>query len=167
MARMILRLSALAAALILIGPAGAQSSKVGGLEGHWVLAHQSYGKGTSNLAKRAPDLHLEIGVALGASEVTVWSGAEPPHPWPSMIVAKQAAPSQVLDREVDIDGGHISARYRIAPPTEDGLTLDISESYSLAAAGDALIGTYTVQLSRDGKPRGSFVLHRRFVRAPR
>jgi hypothetical protein len=168
MVRLALRLAVLAATLVFtIGHLSAQSSKPGPLEGKWVLAEQSYGKGTSNLAKRAPGLHLQIGVGLGTPDVTVWSEGEPPQPWPSMTVDKAVAPSEILERTVDVDGGHLSARYRVSPPAEDGLTLDISEIYSLSAGGDALNGTYTVHLSRDGEPRGSFVLHRRFVRAPR
>lgn len=168
MGRTALHLAVLAAVLIYaIGHTGAEPLKPDLLEGKWVLVEQSYGKGTSNLAKRAPGLHLQISVALGTPEVTVWSDGESPQPWPSMTVDKAATPSEVLERTVDLNGGSLSARYRVTPPTEGGFTLDISETYSLSAGGDALNGTYTVKLSRDGEPRGSFMLHRRFVRAPK
>lgn len=159
------RLSAIAALVAL----ASICVHAGPLEGRWRLAEQTYESGGSNLAERAPVLHLDVAEEPGHTNVTVWSGVDArlARSWPAMVIDGLPPNIQILERSVDAAAGTLHSRYRIEPPSSEGNTVDIVEDYALSAAGDELKGTMTVELSRDGEPRGSFVLHRRFVREPR
>jgi hypothetical protein len=155
--------------VLVVVVAHAEPRAIDGLDGRWVLAEQTYGRGASNLAERAPDLHLDVAVDLDRADVKVWSGGEVRRalPWPAVVAGGTPARLDVLEKSVDAGQGKLRTSYRIRPPTEDGLTLDILEQYSLTDDGESLEGTVTVRMTRRGEPRGSFVLHRRFVREPR
>jgi hypothetical protein len=159
----------LAASLLALLAVASRAAPPDGLAGRWVLAEQTYGKGGSNLAARAPDLRLDVAVDLERTEVKIWSGGDAALalPWPAVVAEGASAELQVLEKTVDAGAGSLRTRYRIRPPTDDGLTLDVVEVYTLDVKGDALNGTVTVEMSLRGEPRGGFVLHRRFVREPR
>jgi hypothetical protein len=147
----------------------AESPAEGSLRGLWVLAEQTYQKSGSNLARRSPELHLDVSVDLNLTEVKVWSGndARTARSWPAVLAGETAAQIEMLEKTVDVKTGNLRTHYRIHPPDEDGLTVDILEVYALEPDGESLNGTLTVKLSRGDQPRGSYVLHRRFVREPR
>jgi len=160
----------LASLLVLLAVgAHAEAPPEGALLGRWVLAEQTYQKGGSNLARRSPDLHLDVSVDLNLTEVKIWSGrdARSARPWPAVVAGGTAAQIEVLEKTVDDKTGKLRTHYLIHPPDEDGLTVDILEVYTLARDAESLNGTVTVKLSRGDRPRGSYVLHRRFVREPR
>lgn len=135
------------------------------IEGRWVLVEQTYGQGATNLAPRAPALHLDVATGLDAPRVLVWTGEQEARPWPAVPADGTPAVLEVLAKDVHADGLH--SEYRLSPPSGIGWTLDMTESYALDPDSGELVGKLSVSMSREGEPRGSFVLHRRFERVSR
>jgi hypothetical protein len=164
MGRLARSLAVVAAVVALAAPS---LSGTPSIEGRWVLVEQSYGRGDSNLARRAPDLHLDVIGGLDTTRVLVWSGADDGDalPWPAVVTREAPATLEILEKNVE--SGRLHSRYLLRPPTEDGLTLEMVETYTLDPDGGALAGELSVRMFRQGEPRGSFVLHRRFERVSR
>lgn len=155
-----------AALLLLMLPAAALAS--GTIEGHWVLVEQNYGKGKANFAPRDAVVHLEFAVEGAALTAKVWEGESRAAAvaWPAFDAGAGLLPLQMEERRIDRRSGTARAEYVVQPDPPDGVVLRIVEDYRVADKGASLIGTTTVFFLRGGEPRGSYVLHRRFERAP-
>jgi len=163
-----LALTLVLAVLVMVQPALA-SDLPGSIEGQWTLVHQTYGEGDWNLAGLDRPVHLEILLARGAPQVRIWAGADKAAalPWPAWVADTEPRPLTLMERTLDPAAGLLRARYRITPTdSNDGLVLEIEENYKVTRDGavDVMIGKLIVRFIREGKPRGSYVLHRRFER---
>jgi len=155
--------------IALVGLCGsAQVLAAGTLEGRWELVEQHYGEGKANQAPREEPVWLEFshdGEKLNAS---IWAGTSRSQavPWPALAIGDDRRPVRVEETSTGPLLDRIRAVYTVEPAPGDGTVLEIVETYRLADDGKALEGTVTVSFFRDGKPRGSYVLHRRFERRP-
>lgn len=158
-ARRRVRVGAVLAACLL----GVAIATAGDLEGRWTMTRQTYENGAGNLADPSRALLLEF-AADGVVEISPGDGTT--YPWPVFADDEGPLPLEMLERSVDLPGGAVRVRYRVRPAAGDPLVLDVVESYRVETDGDVLSGTMTVAFVRDGKPRGEYVLHRRFEREP-
>jgi hypothetical protein len=151
--------------LLLLALSGALA---GTLEGHWVLVEQNYGKGKANFAPLDAPVHLEFVMEGAEMAGKVWEGESraAAAAWPAFDAGDGLLPLQMERRRIDPLAGVARAEYMVQPSPPDGVILEVVEEYRLADKGDALVGTTTVSFVRDGEPRGSYVLHRRFERRP-
>jgi hypothetical protein len=156
---------AVAATMLLLAGAAAQA---GSLEGHWVLVEQNYGKGGSNLAPLERPVHIEFLTEGSGLTATIWAGEgrEAAVSWPAVISPDGLLPIDLKQRRIDRGSGTVRAEYEVRPESSEGLVLRIVEEYRLSEKGAALSGTTEVSFLRDGEPRGSYTLHRRFERRP-
>jgi hypothetical protein len=140
----------------------------GTLEGHWVLVEQNYGKGKANFAPLDAPVHLEFVMEGAEMAGKVWQGESRASAaaWPAFDAGGGLLPLQMERRRIDPLAGVARAEYMVQPSPPDGVILEVVEEYRLTDKGDALVGTTTVSFVRDGEPRGSYVLHRRFERRP-
>lgn len=154
-------------ALVLVAAAFSGQAVAGSLEGRWKLEDEHYGEGGGNLAARKAPVFLEISPRPGEPAVYVWMGDDPGRAvaWPAYLSGEQSQPVEILERSLDLLGGRIRVRYRVRSAPGDELVLEIVEQYALAGDGESLQGSATVSFLRGDEPRGSFVLHRRFVRS--
>jgi hypothetical protein len=86
--------------------------------------------------------------------------------WPAFDAGSGLLPLQIETRTLGRSSGLVRADYTVEPSPSDGLLLRVVEEYRLAEDGNSLVGEVTVTFLRDGQSRGSYVLHRRFERAP-
>ncbi len=154
-------------ALLLI-PFSAPALASGTIEGHWILVEQNYGKGKANFAPQDALVHLEFGVEGAGLTARVWEGENraAAATWPAFDAGDGLLPLQIEERRIDRRSGTARAEYVVQPDPPDGVVLRIVEDYRVADKGASLIGTTTVFFLQGGEPRGSYVLHRRFERAP-
>jgi hypothetical protein len=140
----------------------------GSLEGHWVLVEQNYGHGKANFAPQDKPVHIEF--TMEGAELTgrIWSGEGRVKGvrWPAFDAGDGLLPLHLERYRIDPQSGMVRAEYEVRLSNMTGLVLRVTEDYSLSDAGDALVGMVTVSFERDGKPGGSYVLHRRFERTP-
>jgi hypothetical protein len=157
----------LALALLLVGLVMTSAAASGDLTGRWVLVESTYERGSQNLAPALEGHGLECGSSPGGMRIRTWTGADPDalHDWPAVIVGGRALEAEVLTRRIDPSTGVLEATVRIPARRPGDLTLEVGESYRLAEDGEALTGTVTVRMWRDGEPRGGYVLHRRYARS--
>lgn len=136
--------------------------------GEWKLVEQSYGEGQANLiAEEAQQLRI-IFVRQGAEiqgRIRTAGGDDPGLPWPR-LVSDVARTVHVEEKRFSAKQDRVRARYRVDPSPGDDLVLIVTEEYSVVEGGAALVGTVRVEFERDGQDRGSYLLHRRFERAP-
>ena len=153
-----------ALATFLATPALARTS----LEGRWRLVEQRYGAGGSNLANLDAPVRLEFRRQGAGLTCRIWAGhaVQQARAWPAFVSA--TPPAAVMTDELAVDPARASARarYRVDTSDDDDLILHIVEDYRVEPSSGALVGTVTVTLVDDGKPRGSYVLHRRFEKEP-
>jgi hypothetical protein len=150
----------------LCGPPPAVSA--GSLEGRWELVEQRYGKGAANQAPREEPVWLEF-VQLGERlEASIWVGSSRSQAvaWPALAAEETQLPARVEELATGPLLDRVRAVYTVEPAEGEGTRLEVVESYRLGADGETLEGTVTVSFYRDEKPRGSYVLHRRFERRP-
>ena len=140
----------------------------GSLEGRWVLVEQHYGEGRSNLAPDDRPVKLEFSLEGNRLTGRVWAGDAEANavPWPAAPVKGEPVPAQVRDYSSSPRLDRVRVEYSAEPAPGDGLVLEIVEEYRLVDEGKTLEGSVTVAFVRDGEPRGSYVLHRRFEREP-
>jgi hypothetical protein len=141
----------------------------GSLEGQWTLVHQTYGEGERNLAGLDRPVQLEILLSRGAPQVMIWAGADKASAlsWPAWTAETDSRSLVLMERTLDPAAGLLRARYRIPPAnSKDNFVLEIEENYKIMQEGtvDVMVGKLIVQFIREGKPQGSYVLHRRFER---
>ena len=156
---------ALLALLLLLVPASSPGLT---LEGSWDLVEQTYGEGSNNLADLDRPVRLELTREGARVRGKIWSGGDRSRrmDWPAFANDAGPLPVEVLELEANIMEGRIRARYRVTPSPTDKLVLEVVEQYELSEDGRALVGSMMVTFTSDGAERGSFVLHRRFVRTP-
>ncbi len=156
---------AVVACLVLATPVAHAQSVLG----EWKLVEQTYGDGKSNLvAPSAPGVRLELfregtriqgrisGGGRGAADMS----------WPR-LVADDSRAIHVEEKRLSTPEDQVLVRYRVDPSPGDDLILEVTEEYRVVDDGRALVGTVRVEFRRDGKERGSYVLHRRFERTSR
>ena len=156
------------AALCVFAGASAPVAAGGGLGGHWKLVEQTYGAGDQNLAPRGEGLHLDVGVGVREGQVSTWVDGAPDdvRAWPAIFVRDTPATVEVRTRVVDPRTGTLTATYRVNSREPGGLVLEIEEAYALDPDGAFLAGRVSIEMFRDGEPRGGYELRRRFERAP-
>ena len=112
----------------------------------------------------------DYGVSFEGDGLTarVWEGESraAAATWPAFDAGAGLLTLQIEERRIDRLSGTARAEYVVQPDPPDGVVLRIVEEYRVADKGASLIGTTTVFFQRGGEPRGSYVLHRRFERAP-
>lgn len=147
-------------------PPGAEAAAGGNMEGRWQLREQTYGRGNANLADFANPLMIEFTSGIDGWLASVWVGeeAESVFPWPSFVADRGPLPVRVLERRTGPGASSAMVRYLVRPSEEDALVLDIIEEYSVGVSGENLDGTMTVTFTVNGETRGSYVLHRHFVK---
>jgi hypothetical protein len=140
----------------------------GSIEGHWILVEQNYGSGKANFAPQDEPVHFEFAMEGGELSGKVWEGENrsTAASWPAFDAGDGLLPLQIEERRIDRQSGIIRAEYVVQPDPPDGVVLRIVEDYHVADKGESLVGTTTIYFKRDGEPRGSYVLHRRFERRP-
>jgi hypothetical protein len=151
--------TALLWSLLAVSTAGAAT-----LEGRWILVEETYGAGGADLTRHKPPLTIEFAREGGSLAGTIReSPAVAAQRWP--IAGPAGAPIAAGDLEVALGPGEdrVRARY-LTPENDDRFRLHVVEEYRVSEDGAYLIGTMTVTFLREGEPRGSFVLHRRFER---
>jgi hypothetical protein len=138
------------------------------VEGRWLLVEQHYGEGRSNLAPDEEPVKLEFLQQGGQLAGRVWTGAaeEKAVPWPAAPGKQGPVPPRVRSFSSSPRLDSVRVEYSVEPSPGDGLVLEIVEEYRVVDEGRALEGTVRVAFVRDGEPRGSYVLHRRFERQP-
>lgn len=138
------------------------------LVGSWKLIEQSYGSGNANLASGEAPVRLEFFASGGRLVGRIWAGEDRSKavPWPAFLTEHGPRPVEI--REVSIDAGTNLARavYRPRPSSPDSDVLEIVEEYRVAEEGATLLGTVTIKSLGRGEAAGSYVLKRRFERAP-
>ena len=156
------------AAALLFSTIAASASDAGRLVGRWRLVEQHYERGQQNLAEYAEAHQIEVLEDIEGVRVRTWSGTDPRRAvsWPAVLVDGRAIDIVASDRSVDVPRGILRAEYRVEPGVEGGQTIDVVEEYRLDAEQDVLVGSITFRMSRDGAPRGGYVLHRRYERMP-
>lgn len=166
----ILALNLMLAVFTLVQPCLA-TDLPGALEGQWILVKQTYGQGDHNLAGSERPVRMEINLSQGAPQVRIWAGENQADqlPWPAWVADGGPRPLTVLERVLDPAAGLLRARYRITPPDSDGeddFFVEVDENYKVVREGtnDVMKGDLIVRFIRQGEPRGSYVLHRRFER---
>ena len=160
--------ASLLALLLATAPASAAGASSGSVEGRWILVEQHYGEGRSNLAPDEQPVKLEFVHEGGRLTGRVWAGAAEAEavPWPAPPVRGESVQPRVRDFSSSPQLDRVRVEYSVEPSPGDGLVLEVVEEYRLIDDGKALEGSVRVAFVRDGEPRGSFVLHRRFERAP-
>jgi hypothetical protein len=140
----------------------------GTLEGRWLLVEQHYGKGHADQATKDQPVRLEFVRDGGTLAGRIWAGSEEAvaERWPAMVVDGEPREIRIDEYRTGRDSEWVRATYTVPPRPGDDLVLKIVEEYRVAAEGRELVGTATVSFIRDGEPRGSYVLHRRFERQP-
>lgn len=152
-----------ALALALVAGAATAPIAAGPIEGRWRLETETYGDGAANLTGDDNRVWLELTEVAGRVRGRMWfrDPEAPALPWPSFVAENGPAPVTLLAADLDPEGG-IRVRYR-AEPAGTGVVLEIEEAYAPSGT-DALAGTVTVTLVRDGRATGGYVLHRTFRR---
>ena len=144
----------------------ASTGVAGPLEGRWKLVEQTYGEGRSDTLELRKPLRLEF-VRQG-SELVGWSWlSESSHErgrWPSLLTGEGRVRIEKIDIPPDED--RVRARYSATTDSDDRVRLDFVEEYDVGDDRKSLTGTVTISLVRDGRPAGSYVVRRRFVREP-
>jgi hypothetical protein len=146
---------------------GAASAEGGTLEGRWRLVEQRYGSGAANLIDLQADapLHLEFLRQAGGLRGRLWhERADEAVDWPAAVPAFELRSVHLDELVVDPAETAVRTSYRVDPAPGDDLVLEVQESYRVVEGGRALVGDVTVAFRVDGRPRGSYVLHRRFER---
>jgi len=138
------------------------------LEGSWDLVEQTYGEGSNNLADLDRPVRLELTREGARVRGQIWAGGDRSvrMDWPAFANDAGPLPVKVLEIEGDLIQGRVRAHYRVTPSPTDKLVLEVVEEYELSEDGRALVGSMTVTFTSDGARRGTYVLHRRFVRTP-
>jgi len=156
------------ALLLAAGLAPAARAGNGTAEGRWVLVEQHYGKGSSNLAPDEQPVKIEFVHEGGRLTGRVWAGAAEAEalPWPVAPVRGESPRPRVHDYFSSPRLDEVRVEYSVEPSPGDGLVLEVVEEYRVVDEGKALEGSVRVAFVRDGQPRGSYVLHRRFEREP-
>ena len=156
---------AVAALMALLGLAAVPSPT---LVGKWKLVEQRYGSGNANLASLEASVRLEFFASEGRLVGRIWAGEDPAKAlaWPALLM--EHGPHPVDIRQITIDPGANLARavYRPRPSSPDGEALEIVEEYRVAEGGAALLGTVTVRSLGAEGAAASYVLKRRFEKAP-
>jgi hypothetical protein len=157
----------LATALVLSSSAVAAPAP-GSLEGRWLLVEQRYGKGEADHASTDQPVRLEFVRDGGtvAGTIRAGSGESVAARWPAMVVDGEPQEIRVEEYRTGRDSEWVRASYTVPPRPGDDLMLKVVEEYRVSTGGKELVGTVTVSFMRDGEPRGSYVLHRRFERQP-
>lgn len=137
------------------------------LDGDWILVEQTYGKGQANLADKDKPLCLQLFREDARLQGRIWIGEDRDRgwTWPAWLEAGKSRPVEVTVRKEDRPNGTVEVRYHVRPG-EDDLVLEVLETYRITAGGRELIGRVEVTFRLDGEERGSYVLHRRFEKAP-
>jgi len=144
----------------------ASIAHAGPLEGRWKLVEQTYGEGQSDTLDVRKPLRLEF-IRQG-SELVGWTwSSESSHEivrWPSLLTGE----GRVRIEQIDIAPGEdrVRTRYSATMDSDDRVRIDFVEDYSVGDDRKTLTGTVTISLVRDGRPAGSYVVRRRFVREP-
>jgi len=138
------------------------------LEGRWRLVEQYRGSGQANLVAGGPALTLEFTRGEGGLSARIWAGEDHSSAVPWLTIVADCGPLPVTVDELTFLPGErgVQARYRLSPPGGDGNELEVVERYAIAEGGRALTGTVHVIALKDGEGQGSYVLRRRFERAP-
>ena len=154
-------------ALLIVLPALAATPRQT-VEGRWRLVEQYRGSGGANLLEGGQALHLEFGRAETGLRARVWSGEDPSKVVPWLSAVGECGPLPVTIDEIAFLKGErgVRARYRIAPPGQDGIEYEVVEQYAVTEGGGALAGTVHVTALKEGEEEGSYVLRRRFERVP-
>ena len=138
------------------------------LVGSWKLVEQHYGSGNANLASVEAPVRLEFFASGGRLVGRIWAGEDETKAlaWPALLT--EHGPRPVDIRQISIDAGTNVARavYRPRPSSAESDVLEIVEEYRVAEEGAALLGTVTIKSLGRGEASGSYVLRRRFERAP-
>ena len=136
------------------------------LKGKWMLVHQSYGKGSANLANIEKPVYLEFSYEGNAISTKIWAGEDKSQAlrWPITANDQGPLPSEIIELKLDDTNGTVYAHYHVKPSPKDDLILDIHEDYRIAEEGEALIGKMEVTFVSGESKRGSYTLHRRFER---
>src|SRR5262245_16224426 len=138
------------------------------LVGSWKLVEQRYGSGNANLASVEAPLRLEFFASEGRLVGRIWAGEDRSKAlaWPALLT--EHGPRPVDIRQISIDAGSNVARavYRPRPSSPESDVLEIVEEYRVVEEGAALLGTVTIRSLGRGEASGSYVLQRRFERAP-
>jgi hypothetical protein len=137
------------------------------LEGEWVLVEQTYGRGQANLADTDEPLRLELYRDTNELRGRMWRGDQRSQrrDWPAVVADDRTLPVEVTSRREDPTARSAEVRYRVRP-ADDGLILEVLETYRIEPGTDQLVGRVEVTFRLGGDERGSYVLHRRFERAP-
>lgn len=140
----------------------------GTLEGRWELVEQQYGEGRANQAPQEEPVWLEFSRDGEKLNGSIWAGASRSQAvaWPAHGAGEDRAPVRVRQITTGPLLDQVRAAYTVEPAPGNETLLEVVEEYRLSDGGKALEGTVTVSFFRDGKPRGSYVLHRRFERRP-
>jgi hypothetical protein len=147
--------------------ASASLWSAGQLEGRWLLMEQTYGSAGSNMIAGEPEVRIEFRREGAGIAARTWrgDGSEGIFRWPSMLTG-DGTDIRVEEIIVAPEKGLVRARYRTDSDDDDEVAVEIIEEYRVGEDGDTLTGTVTVSRVRGDEPRGSYVLHRRFVREP-
>ena len=138
----------------------------GPLEGRWKLVEQTYGEGRSGAVDLRKPSRLEFVRQGGGLVGWTWS-SESGHEivrWPSLPTGEGRVRIEKIDIAPDED--RVRAQYSATTDSDDRVRLDFVEEYSVGDDRKTLTGTVIISLVRDGRPAGSHVVHRRFVREP-
>ena len=144
----------------------AAAAVAGPLEGRWKLVEQTYGEGRSDTLDLRKPLRLEFVRQGGGLVGWTWSsesGREVSR-WPSLLTGEGRVRIEKIDLPSDED--RVRARYSVTTESDDRVKLDFVEEYSVGEDRKTLTGTVTVSLVRDGRPAGSYLVRRGFVREP-
>lgn len=148
-------------------PAGS-AVQAGSVLGEWRLIEQTYGEGKSNLIKDdAPPVRIEFFRRGPEIQARIRAGGKDADrlAWPR-FVSDLARGVHVEEQRFSSTEDRVRVRYRVDPSPGDDLVLVVTEEYAVAEEGRALVGTVRVEFRRGGEERGSYLLHRRFVKEP-
>ena len=138
------------------------------LEGRWKLVEQRYGSGNANLASIEAPVRLEFLASEGRLVGRIWAGEDRTRvlAWPALLTEHGPHPVEVRRITIDPRNNLARAVYRPRPSSPDGEALEIVEEYRVAEGGAELLGTVTVRSLGAEGAAASYVLKRRFEKAP-
>ncbi len=157
-----------AAVLLLVALFGVSILGAATLEGRWRLVEQHVGDGKANLASADTPLRLEFYLSGASLAGRIWTAEKKPRatPWPSFLSDGTLVPIRSAQVVFSVAGDAARASYRVPSRVRGDPDLEVEEEYRLVEEGRALLGTVRITSLEDGKPAGSYLLHRRFEKEP-